>query len=204
MAFGILKVQENGVSRELYFASVIYAQEFKDFVGVYMSDSGAGNGYGAYWCKYDQFIDRVIDESNARFYCGRSLDHALVIRMWNDICIARTAERNHGVLPNVRLGLKNGAIFFELDELPARQNPKQGDMFRVVKNANNLMELIKLDVLGLEGRVLEERQDTVVVIASHQEGDDGNPIANAQLREIPTKLTMKINDWKSEMCKARV
>lgn len=188
--FAILSAIEDGHSITLCFASKKDAEQFKQFANTYMDESGAGNGYGAYWVYRSSEVircDKVPPGSTTR------LEQKFINSMTNDILVARTANRNHSAMADISIGIKNKAISFSFGNLPERQRPAVGDMFRTMKSQANEEE----KAVG-EGRVIEDLGETLKVISCWDEGDDGRPKSNAKLITVRDVAVMKINDWKSE------
>ncbi|MBI2065390.1 MAG: hypothetical protein HYT62_05085 [Candidatus Yanofskybacteria bacterium] len=188
--FAMLQAIEDGHGIILCFASKEDADRFRQFTNIYMDDSGAGNGYGAYWVYNHKEIIRC---DKIPSFCATRLERKLVSLMVSGILIARMATKHHSHRMNISIGERNGAITFNLDNLPARKRPTAGDMFRTVKSIGNEDERL----IG-EGRVLRDLGDTLEVISCWDEDDRGKPRKDAKVVTVRTDAVMKINDWKLE------
>jgi hypothetical protein len=157
--YAILKALENSHDKLLCFASKEDSERFKDFANTYMEESGAGNGYGAYWVYFDAQIVEVSEILKDVFSC--KLDRGLISSMLEDIVCARTAGESGAENIYINIGFKNYAITFFVGELPERQSPQAGDMFRSLQTKG---------VAKIEGRVLKIDDGKVVLsIVSSQD-----------------------------------
>ncbi|NQT49447.1 hypothetical protein HQ571_02005 [Candidatus Kuenenbacteria bacterium] len=186
-----LQTLEDGQRKVLCFATAEDAIRFKKFSNMYMEESGAGNGYGAYWVFINAEINGVtkIEES---FACD--LKTNLLNSMRNDIVTARTAGEFSGDDIDISVDKKNGALTFQIGNFPERQRPQKGDMFR---------SLFSYKGDKTEGRVIEDNGDMLKVIACWDEDDYGDPKPNATFIDISADDTIKINDWKIQFRKRR-
>lgn len=184
----LLKAIEDGVRSTFYFASKQDAERFKEFVNIYMFDSGAGNGYGAYWVLTDEMI---VECDKAPTYAVTEVKNHILLSMLGDILNARTAGEQRNA--NGRMaGKKNGGITFNAGELLPRQRPQVGDMFRTIKEDGANEEEYAVG----EGRVIADHGDTLEVINYSDEEDDGRIKPNAKRVIVRVANVMKINDWK--------
>lgn len=170
----LLEALEDGRKVTLCFAVTTNAEEFKSFANTYMEESGAGNGYDAYWVHFDAQIiqtDAIPPNTVTR------LKHDLITRMRNAILDARLA------------GQPQAGITFWGQPLPPRQRPTQGDMFRTLLSQGATERI--------EGRVVADHGDTLDIISLHDEGASGRPLPNATIVTIPAEHAMKIPDWRS-------
>lgn len=177
--FAIFECLENAEKKTLCFASVEDAKRFKNLVNTYMEESGAGNGYGAYWVLFETEIEEVPEIMEN--FCTE-LDDNLITKMIQDVIRARTAGNPQGII-------------FNLPELPKPQRPTRGDMFRTLfsRGANR----------KIEGRVINDNGDMLDVINCWDDDDNGKPKKDAKIITIPAAWTMKINDWKAELRKKK-
>jgi hypothetical protein len=173
----LLEVLENGNKKTLCFASKKNAERFKSFVNTYMEESGAGNGYDSYWVYRDAKI-ALVDETSENYCTNLNLEY--IESMLDAIITARTAGEKH----------KSKAIAFNSPELPPRQRPGKGDMFRTLSSQGAIEKI--------EGRVLKDNGETFEVISCWDEKDNGMPEKNAEVITINSNQIMKINDWKAE------
>ena len=189
-----LDIAADGRKETLRFASKKDAERFTEFVKVYVDDSGAGNGYGAYWVWLDAnpywrpfIVAKSINEINPDF----------VSSMLHSIVCARTASSNS---PTIKWSWEktDGGIIFEMEELPARQRPAVGDMYRIPRSK---MSADYYDELGYsEGRVLAEKDDIFTLRACHnEEPSTGKWCGEEVVHTISADRVMKINDWLSAM-----
>lgn len=172
----LLDAREDGKAVTLCFVSKADAEQFKQFVGTYMEESGAGNGYSAYWV----YLDAPIIQADAiPPRCVTKLNDELISAMRNAIVGARLAGDDQ----------EGGGIMFWSQELPPRQRPTCGDMFRalVSQGAQDRME----------GRVVADHGETLEVISWQEEDEEGKPISGARIVTIPASQTMKICDWRA-------
>ncbi|MFA5188999.1 MAG: hypothetical protein WC460_06600 [Patescibacteria group bacterium] len=172
--FAILKCLENAEEKTLCFASLEDAIRFKSFVNTYMEESGAGNGYDAYWVMSNAKIVQVSEIMDD--FCT-TLDYNLIAKMLEEIINARTAGNRQGII-------------FSMSELPARQRPGPGDMIRALFSQGAKEKI--------EGRVLSDNGDTFEVINYWDEDDNGKPKKSARVITVPASSVMKIDDWKKE------
>ena len=131
--FALVQVLENANPKELCFVEEKDAKAFCDFISTYITESGAGNGYGAYW-HHDgeiRYVKRLVGSSK--------IDADLIKSMAASICDARTASsQKNGRRKNIEyapeIGERDGAITFMFDpmSLPPRLEPVAGDLVRIV------------------------------------------------------------------------
>lgn len=182
--FAIIKALVNANTSDLCFVSKEDAERFKQFVNTYMEESGAGNGYdSAYWVLIEADILGCEQIPN---FCSTTLNEQLLESMLKNIVFARTAGAEIGENVKINIGEKNGALTFSFDELPPRQKPGVGDMFR---------GLFSLGAPNMEGRVIRKNGKILTVISCWDEKKDGNPKSDAKYVELNENSVMKINDW---------
>ena len=183
-------VDDGEETKILCFVSKAGAERFKDFVATYMLESGAGNGYGAYWV----YFDRVITQCDIipRF-ASTDLRIDLLRDMLRDILVARTANEKPDIEVDLTIGKEDNAITFCVGELPPRQRPQAGDMFRIIKRPRTPKE-----EYVREGRVIKDLGDTLEVISCWGEDDYGKKHPDATVVTIRADRVMKINDWKTK------
>lgn len=188
----VLEVLEDGHGPLLLcFATKEDAERFKRFSNIYMSESGAGNGYGAYWCYFDSAISEVTEVIRLS---KTELRRDLVEDMLSDILRARTAGSQNPPQIDLVFGQKDGAITFNFGELPPHQNPAVGDMMRVFSREATPEE----EKIG-EGRVLDDVGDELEVISVWDEGEDGKPKPGVVRKRVRKSVVMKIYDYMSEI-----
>ena len=181
-------------TERLCFRTKADADRFRDFVLAYADDSGAGNGYGAYWMWEDEHpYYRPFIPRNA----VTALDVGFVETMLRSLMHARTTM-NQPMPLHYSCGSRGGGITFTLNTLPPRQRPTTGDMYRIPLS---LMPVdLSYDHIPSEGRILADRGDTFTVIGSWDEDpQDGAVRDGARIYEIEAVRVMKINDYLSAM-----
>ncbi len=180
--FAILTAIEDGETNcTLAFASKKDATAFKKFVNVYMSDSGAGNGYGAYWVYTNE---EIVQCDKLPGTAKTSLKLYLLLDMMHSVLTARMASEKHGISVAINIGQERGAITFSTGRLPPRQRPAVGDMFRVIKRTTADEAEVH------EGRVVEDCGETLKVKSYWD--------YIKTIFTVNTKNVMKINDWIKE------
>ncbi len=189
--FATIHVRKDDSFETICFRSENDAKRFQHFVLAYMRESGAGNGYGAYWI-FDLDIGlykNIPSGSTAR------LDAERLQSMLRSILQARTAVDDPAAAGvSVPLTTEGGeSIRFELGALPPRQRPTVGDMFRVVSTEADAEERR----VG-EGRVLMDLDNVFTVIDSWDEKDGGAFKADATWYRVRADRVMKISDWKKQ------
>jgi hypothetical protein len=159
-----------------------------------MLESGAGNGYGAYWVWTDSVIVQcdVIPESASTI-----LRFDLIEYMLYKVLVARIADKKTDISADLIVGKKDDAAVFFVGKLPPRQKPRAGDMFRLIDRTKMSADSIT------EGRVLKDLGDTLEVMSWGDEDEYGNKKADARVVTIKTNQVMKINDWMSEARKQK-
>ena len=175
---------------KLLFVSSEFAQNFISFVEMYQYESGAGNGYGAYWI-YEKNIVRTSGRSNSFV---RTLEFDRIQGMATDIARARSGG---GVvtMPSIKYGIDRSAICFAFWGFDCKNKPKPGDMYRVV-DWNIIQD--DFDERFGEGRVRRVEGGNIVVVNCY---DEFRSIRNqVELEEylIPHSAVMKIPDWLAE------
>lgn len=178
--FAILEALENANKVTLCFATKADAERFKEFANTYMEESGAGNGYDAYWVMFDAQIVQVDVIPHGSI---TELNTDLVDRMLDDIITARKASADS----------TSEGIVFDDPRLPPQKRPSSGDMFRALPSKGAKAKL--------EGRVVKDNGNFLDVIGYFDEDDEGNPKPDADIITISADHVMKINDWKSSMRK---
>ena len=107
--------------------------------------------------------------------------------------MGRHKQKNPNTAVSFSFGTERGAITFFFGDLPHRQRPRVGEMFRIIKSLANEEEYS----VG-EGRVVAENGEALDVISYWDEGGDGKPEPNAKIVKVRVSSVMKINDWKKE------
>lgn len=186
--FATVQVRMDDSMQNLCFCDRESADRFVEFVKVYMNESGAGNGYGAYWI----FDDAVGMYERPSADAVKELESDRLHGMLDAILKARTAEDRPSLSVDLLIGTRNGAIALEIGELPPAQRPTIGDMCRVIGKDLNEVER----KLG-DGRVVRDLGDTLEVVSSWDTEHDGRVSPDATYLVVRTKNVMKINDWKA-------
>ena len=189
--FALLKVIENQERfTTLCFASHEDAKRFKEFGVTYVDESGAGNGYGAYWVYSDlEIVPCFWIPNNA----VTILNTGLVTDMVWSILRARFAVENPPDCVGYKVGLRNGALTFLIGEFPPKILPTTGDMYRIPRPEQRTEEEFHLS----EGRVLADFGDEVDIVSSCDIRDDSitEPKEGAKKLRIKKDRLMKINDY---------
>lgn len=170
----------------LAFGSMDSVCSFIKFVVTYQRESGAGNGYGAYWI----FDDKVVQVDPADDRLVRSLERDRIISMAYDIAYARSGGSGIVTVPAITYGTKDDGIIFQVWGFDQGSTPNPGDMCRVIKP-----ELLPTDKLrSRDGRVTDIFVDQARVLDCADEGSEG-PKNKAEPYLIPLEALMKIPDW---------
>ncbi len=187
----VLTVVADGLNTNLRFHTSEDAERFKEFVTIYMLESGEGNHYGAYWIfnsaqKHD--VNRLRDASVL-------IDRPMLSEMLGKILRARTAGAPPGtnVCQLVIITSVDG-IGFSVEGLPPRLQPAIGDMYRVIcpEEERSLEESN-----ALEGRVRAVVGDFLEVTNWHDEAH-ASPGQKLPFHRVRAAKVMKINDWMEE------
>jgi len=181
--FVVLEALENADLKYLCFASRDDAERFKAFVNIYMEESGAGNGYGAYWVMFDADVEDVLEGFDTE------LNMYLLNYMMSKVIEARLADSEIAMYPAIEVSMSTGVIF-RVGELPPRKRPTVGDMFRTLYSAGAESKF--------EGRVIHDNGDTFEVINCSDEWPSGKLKDNAKIITISVGQVMKVNDWRAK------
>ncbi len=184
--YATLIVRKDDSYETLCFLSKADAQRFRRFVRTYIDESGAGNGYGAYWIVDDEIDQRRVPPAGSK----AALDHDRLKTMLFSILRARTAKNP----PDVEVALKawtvGRAVAFTFGMLPPRQRPGVGDMFRVIRGSRPSDEEAKVG----EGRVVADRGKTFEVVSCWDD-ENGKIKPGAKRVTVRASKVMKIDDW---------
>jgi len=129
---GEIVVRKDDDFETLNFTTKQGAEAFAHLCHLYQDESGAGNGYGAYWHLRDSPIAAVdTPRGNA------NLDSSRVNYMLESIVSARLAGGEVQPLSKdeiLKLAVKDGLIEFNFTSanLPPRIIPKAGDLVRII------------------------------------------------------------------------
>lgn len=186
--FATVQVRKDDTMQNLCFCDRESADRFVEFVKVYMNESGAGNGYGAYWI----FDDAIGMYERPPAVAVKELESDRLYSMLGSILRARTAEDRPSLSVDLLIGTRDGAISLMIGELPPVQRPTAGDMCRVIGEDLNEAERR----LG-DARVVRDLGDTLEVVSSWDTERDGRVSPDAKYLVVRTKNVMKINDWKA-------
>lgn len=183
-----VRTRKDDTMEELLFVSREAAESFLSFVEMYKNESGAGNGYGAYWV-YDDNLE-MTDGCSDRF--TGTLDLERVIKMAWDIAYARSGG-SPVTLPSITYYEgEEGAIGFAFWGFDSRVVPAAGDMYRVV-------DWQKLSAeegpYPKEGRVLSIMGENATILGWYDEDENGRAKENAAPLVVPLDAIMKIPDW---------
>ena len=187
--YAILNVLKDGRPTKLCFANKKSAESFLLLVNTYEDDSGAGNGYSAYWPDY---IKRNVLPS---FFRPRGsvteLYIGLIEAMLWSIYMARAGVPPKELKETFSAAYTGKGIVFSLKELPPRIRPTAGDMYRIPRSLSE-------DGLGSEGKVIEDNGDNLKVIPCWFWKRDGFR-SDVKILVIKASQTMKIHDWLKDM-----
>lgn len=181
----ILSVLKDMRQLSLCFTNRKSAASFSTLVNIYEDDSGAGNGYSAYWPDYGN------EKISLRLWKPRrsvsEIDPELVRSMLHSIYLSRNVDIPDDLSERISIGTEGQGILFSMNALPPRMQPAVGDMYRIPRSLSK-------DGMGGEGKVIDERRDSLVVIPSHYWEKDGfrNDVTTS---EIPKKSAIVIHDW---------
>lgn len=182
--YRVVEALVDGEYAKLCFVSKESANAFRKFVKIYMDDSGAGNGYEAYWIYWET-------KTKIKPYIPRNavvkLNRQLIDSMIYSILEARTAKNRPDITVSYTTLTEKGAICFNIDEFPPRLRPTTGDMFRVPRS---FVDFCRSKYT--EGRVVQDNGLTLEVIDCF----DFNK-KDPKIDIIETQYAMKINDWKA-------
>ena len=188
-----LDIVADGRNQTLCFASKKDAVDFSEFTKIYVDDSGAGNGYGAYWLWLDaQPYYRPYRKQNSVCLLNLKLVSAM---LWS-ILSARLAISNPATI-GFSQGSTGEAVTFSVDSLPPRLRPSVGDMYRIPRSKMSP----DLSESGYsEGRIMAENNETFILRScSSEEPSRGNWRGDQKTYMIACDRVMKINDWLMQM-----
>lgn len=178
----------NSSSVSLLFKTVKDAKQFKDFVHTYMWESGAGNGYGAYWIYMDEDI-HVVKGYSEKFSLKLNIDY--LMKMIRRIVLARNAGETEVVTFRLRYGESLTGISFKVDNLPPRRRPEVNGLCRIIDSS-----VFPEDLYMASAVVLEDRGDLFVVTDSMQSKSTEMGFAELRTYEVPASAVMKIKDFR--------
>ena len=183
--YAIVHVLKDMEPVTLCFSNKKSAENFLTLVNTYEDDSGAGNGYSAYWPNYDK---RKIQ---SRFWrppeSVAKLDTVMVKEMLWSIYSARAAASPEDMEKKFFISCTCLAIAFSLEELPPRIRPTAGDMYRVPRS-------LSTDGTGSEGRVIEDIGGLLRVVPCWYWGREGFR-HDVKTLYVKTSSAMKTYDW---------
>lgn len=180
--FAFVKVLEDAREADLIFADKSHAEHFTRFVHTYIAESGAGNGYGAYW----HFGDVPTVGVDTKIGKGE-LRADLIRDMAIGICDARKAHPHaweDGIykLPEYipSFASVNGLILFHFDpnKLPPRLTPEIEDLVRIVDNPAYDRVIARVKEVRAENMILKPC-----------------PYGIKESVKLPTMNVMKIHDF---------
>lgn len=172
----------------LRFATFGSALRFVRFCNLYYNESGAGNGYGAYW--------------GARLGIP-FLPIARMQETLDDECLSYTAQRIASVRPvqdvkkyfqwhRQKEGFFRG-IVFSSEVFPPTTSPKRGDMYRIPRSH---MSSDYRELAYSEGRVVSENGAFLQVRGAHDDCELRRGKGQSyQLHTIPRNKVIWIPDW---------
>lgn len=182
----IVEVRKDDSIEIMMFVSAESAQSFVNFAHTYALESGAGNGYGAYWV-----FHHPPESGVTTGVLVTKLDEERILKMARSIAFARSGGSGVITMPAFTIGSENEEIVFNVWGFDLGNLPEAGDMYRLT-NPYLLPEGVQP---SREGRVLEVVGEDIRVIGCHEEKSDGTPKDGANSLTIPRQATMKIPDW---------
>ncbi len=213
-----LRVLEDMNEKVLVFRSYADAKKFSLFLKIYEDESGAGNGYGAYWSHRfyvpgSRFLpftngiyldsepipvfsadEKEVEKINADFI--RDMACAILsVRFADEPCEAlkKFAKR---ISNSVKQAADKGITFLlNVEDLPDAQRPAVGDMYRIPRSRMDLNDE-KLAFFR-EGKVVEDLGEKLKVVScfsfsSLRKGE------KPEVGEIQAWRAIKIDDWLSQ------
>ncbi len=187
--YAIVSVLKNMRPITLCFSDQKSAEDFLTLVNVYEDDSGAGNGYSAYWPDYRK--RGVLLKRFRPFRAVKELDGEMVDDMLRHIYRARAVSFLGDMKALFSIKRARRAIAFSLRELPPRLHPTTGDMYRIPRS-------LSPEGLGGEGKVIEDNGDTLKVIPSHYWLREGFRY-DVEVLEVKASEVMKTHDWLKDL-----
>jgi len=192
--YAILHVLKDMKPVKLCFVDKKSAESFLVLVNTYEDDSGAGNGYSAYWPNYDKRKislsfwqpNKSVMEINSEF----------VEHMLRSIYLAHAVNVPEEMKEEFSITHTNKGIVFSMEELPPRIRPTVGDMYRIPKS-------LSFDGGGGEGRVIEDEGHALRVIPCWYWGNKGFR-SDFEILKIHESQAMKIHDWLKDSYPERI
>ncbi len=183
MASSVL-VRTDDTMQVLLFAHEADAKRFIGFCHDYQTDSGAGNGYSAYWVCEDTPHDESEREARATGTAfTRQLELPRVELMARTIARARLCDLGSRLMPTLTYGCdERGITSFVVCNMPVRQRPEVGAMCRCVE-----VSQVPPELALAYGRVTEVITDEVVMTIM-----GSAPIKTCT---VPVRAVMKVPDW---------
>ncbi|MCK9352517.1 MAG: hypothetical protein M0P76_07105 [Candidatus Pacebacteria bacterium] len=173
---------------KLCFADKKSAKSFLMLVNTYEDDSGAGNGYSAYWPNYDK---RKIWLSWKPDNSVMEIDSEFVEHMLCRIYLAHSADFPEEMKEKFSVTHTNKGIVFSMEKLPPRIRPTVGDMYRIPRS-------LSFDGMGSEGKVIEDKGHTLSVVPCWYWGREGFR-SDFEVLKIDESQVMKIHDWLKDL-----
>lgn len=183
--YAIVNVLKNMRPVALIFADEKGAESFLAFVNAYEDDSGAGNGYSAYWPNYGK--REVLTRTFRPFGSAKELDPEMVEDMLRSVYRARAATFLGDMKTLFSIERVRRAIAFSMRELPPRVRPTTGDMYRIPRS-------LSADGMGGEGKVVEDSGVTLKVVPSHYWQREGFRY-DVEVLEIEASQAMRTHDY---------
>ncbi len=171
-----LNVRVDDTMQLLAFADKRSWQRFVDFVRIYQTDSGNGNGYGAYWIF-------PIEAAPVTAEAVRGLDWSRINTMAHSVAMARTGAPHC----HVTLGANKRGICFDFG-FPRRQAARPGEMYRRFRGKFS-------EQIPMEGRVLRRSPKGLIVVPPRAEDQDGRIDPEVPRAIVPAREVMWIPDW---------
>lgn len=179
---------EDCVLKRFCFASEDEFIKFGNFVETYITESGANTGVNAYWFMEDIYLTKT---KRIPKYAKVTLRPEIIRHMALKIISERLAgEGIHK--PKVRIGRLNGAISFSISNLPKKQKPKPGDMFRIFEP---YAFLGRSGYFPMQGKVIKEKKDVFEIISVTDIKPNGKIRPAAMVYWVRKDIVMKVHDW---------
>lgn len=183
-----VRVRKDDTFEFIGFASREDAQRFIAFVKQYQTESGAGNGYGAYWV----FNDEITDAPPFGDGTTDELEFARIVQMAMAISRARAVNERTVSIPSIRYDHdEDDGIIFEVGNFLPHGLPAVGEMYRLIKRDDP-----EVSDVPSEGRVMTLTGEEAEVVGWDDESDDGVIADTAQRHRVPLTAIMRIPDWR--------
>ena len=130
--YWILNVLEDAHPVKICFSDRRSAEDFSLLINTYEDDSGAGNGYSAYWPDYKK--RKILPHFWRPAESTAEIDVGHVRWMLWSIYAAHAAELPGDADDLFSVATAGDALAFSLKELPPRVRPVVGEMYRIPRS----------------------------------------------------------------------